>query len=807
MGQEIVYCAKCGSRLKTSDFKNKNAFAISNRNWCLGCIRELLPSLSESGRARMQELMNRESEPVKEPELQPVGPEPEVKLGTSKILRIQSGSIRRPPRDGTTQGEFAARRSSAGGKGVLIVGGVLGALAAFVAVIVLMGGSSKGPKGGRPHEGAAAPQTGRTPEKLGSRADQGDEPANPSGRATHVGRATPEEVRAKVEAAIAQATSDPEQAPGPVLKRLRDLLWEADPYPDLVQSLKDAIAPLEKRMKEEIKTEVAALGKEAELLAGKARYGEALALLRERKRSRPEPEWLAAIDELIADLQGRVEKEWQELERRARQELDPSVGEKILEPVQSWGIDSYTRRAEGLVKELRPAAVKTNPSRDPVEKPESSPDPVGKAVPPNEPEVYAGLWAEVSVLAQKREYEAALAAVQARADSFVDPGTRRNALEDRRALMLAKELFDHVVEFLASGAGGSDVTLRFVDPMGRRRSARGKVVRASAARVELQGGGQTTEFVELMEADADSLYGIHKSRKTKDDADAERAAYFFIFEGDARAGRKAAGKAEAKIPPRYWEHAEALAERLKEERKTAQDRETAKRELEARELFYKAERAYRNIEQVALACVDFKDVISKYGDTEFVRRNRAQIQARAEGGKEWLVRPSDIKVATPLWEQKPLPGAPADKVWLAKSDTTPENYRQCWIEVSFYTAPGASYRIFVLAYGCCQETLKFFYQGDGLVATNGQSAGIGATISMVAPAPSTLPATHGHPGGQHKWQWILLTQGYNSGAGGGKKFRIMTESGNVGISHVLATSTRTTPPRSTEELRDLENSQ
>ncbi|HLG42961.1 MAG TPA: hypothetical protein VI643_06315, partial [Planctomycetota bacterium] len=65
MGQEIVYCAKCGVRLKEDAFRVGQAFAISNRNWCVGCIQALLPALSEAGQARVQELMHRQEDPPK----------------------------------------------------------------------------------------------------------------------------------------------------------------------------------------------------------------------------------------------------------------------------------------------------------------------------------------------------------------------------------------------------------------------------------------------------------------------------------------------------------------------------------------------------------------------------------------------------------------------------------------------------------------------------------------------------------------------------------------------------------------------
>ena len=76
---------------------------------------------------------------------------------------------------------------------------------------------------------------------------------------------------------------------------------------------------------------------------------------------------------------------------------------------------------------------------------------------------------------------------------------------------------------------------------------------------------------------------------------------------------------------------------------------------------------------------------------------------------------------------------------------------------------------------------------------------------MINQPPTSLPASHQHGGGQNKWQWILLMGNFSSGGGGVKKFRVMTEVGDVAISHVLISSTLTSPPRSFEELRQLEN--
>jgi hypothetical protein len=50
--------------------------------------------------------------------------------------------------------------------------------------------------------------------------------------------------------------------------------------------------------------------------------------------------------------------------------------------------------------------------------------------------------------------------------------------------------------------------------------------------------------------------------------------------------------------------------------------------------------------------------------------------------------------------------------------------------------------------------------------------------------PKELPATGGSP----KWMWLQIKHDLKYTGGGVKKIRLMTEDGNVGISHVVITS-------------------
>src|SRR5690349_15974353 len=46
MGQEIVYCYKCQTRLMGSDFDKGKAFRVGSQVSCDGCVRDLFSALS-----------------------------------------------------------------------------------------------------------------------------------------------------------------------------------------------------------------------------------------------------------------------------------------------------------------------------------------------------------------------------------------------------------------------------------------------------------------------------------------------------------------------------------------------------------------------------------------------------------------------------------------------------------------------------------------------------------------------------------------------------------------------------------------
>jgi hypothetical protein len=416
------------------------------------------------------------------------------------------------------------------------------------------------------------------------------------------------------------------------------------------------------------------------------------------------------------------------------------------------------------------------------------------------------LWKQARDKARRREYAGAEELLKG---TPAQPEAKKRLEEDLRAVALAREVFEAAIEELGARTG-QEVSVKSVELGGRSRPARGKVVRANRTRLQLQGSGKGFVFVEIDEIDAESLSRIFETkggRRKMEKEEAVKVAYFLLLEGEPDLAKRALGKEASAIPERYWTSAAEIRAAVDAGRKNAPDRQLLKRDSEARDLFYLGLTEAESPETTLAAIDRFKDALNKYGDTPFVQKHKAEIERRAgDTGKETLVRATDISKSTGVWELKELPGAPIPKVWTAKKDTVDQNYSKNALEFSFFALHGVKYEIWVHAFVCCQETAKFFFQGTEVSITkDGQTTSAGLTDrSSAANAPPTeLPGTcGGHDPSKHKWMWLRVKWDQTYTGPGVKGFRLMTEVGDVAVSHVLIASTGRRPASTPEWFRD-----
>ena len=67
MGQEVVYCFKCQTRLLGSDFERGKAFRVEAQAACPDCVRSLLANLPDTPMSELPQWLPDQGKPRQSP--------------------------------------------------------------------------------------------------------------------------------------------------------------------------------------------------------------------------------------------------------------------------------------------------------------------------------------------------------------------------------------------------------------------------------------------------------------------------------------------------------------------------------------------------------------------------------------------------------------------------------------------------------------------------------------------------------------------------------------------------------------------
>ncbi len=317
MGQEIVYCAKCASRILSSDFDKGRAFRIGNRTLCKDCALEEAPGLSADELRRASQETPRGGTPL--PAATPREPLPAV----------------------TPRSCSRAVDSGPSTKTLRVLGLCGGGLLLVLLVVFAVGGSSR---------------QRRLP------------PSPPAPSPSRAAAAKPPEVEDANTRAARQAC---EKAKGFMKERPDDLegqiaRWEeavrtalGTAYYEEAKAARDHL--LLKRM-EELPRRIAGLHERARPLLEREEYKAALDVYQQARPQRETPEWTGPIDEKIREILRKVERTLEFIKERAAEDKRWGVaGEvrKALDRVRRWGFPEKLSGLEAYlstVKEMRVSA-------------------------------------------------------------------------------------------------------------------------------------------------------------------------------------------------------------------------------------------------------------------------------------------------------------------------------------------------------------------------------------------------------------------------------------------------------------------
>lgn len=640
----------------------------------------------------------------------------------------------------------------------LILGGA-GALVVIVVIaVILLAGGKKEPAAPPvgPEAGPVEPPKGKPPK----------------------GAMTPDrELLEKARSFAAAHADDP-------LSQIREyekVVWEHERTPSAAEARKE-IAALKEKLAGQVTSAMAELDREIEEPLRKELFGQAIRTVDGAEKRMAAPAWPLAIGrrsreihDAAADLLKKLLPQAEALAAEGKK----AEAEAIVRRVRSWEIASLAGRIEEAVAAASPADA-ARPATVPV--PVAGAIPVEKKPRTEEGKSYLAKWEQAMVRVASRDYAAAAAELERAAAGLAEPESLAEAKADAEDV---KRLQAFVKETLEEAVAKPRAFLSLELRDGRKVS--GRVVQVDPDRVEL--GSRETVFAEWSEVTAASIASLPRRKP-----EARTAALFCLAEGDLEPAKALLGGSLEAAAPKYWAWAPGARARIPK---------ADGLEASAREVFYAAEREWRSMQSRGLAVEKYKSLKRDFSGSSVVRRLADRIERRSEACKEYYFAPADFERAGTLK--------------LAKSgrlesdaETDPNFANQNWAEVEFFILPGAPYRAWLLAGGCCQENFDFLWQATELMTTHPRtkksvSADVGGSLAPeVKPFIRNLKATHDPktPMAAARWEWVELRLPKYAGPGP-KRVRFMTDQKGFGIGGLVVSSSRKLPPKD-DEVKEFE---
>jgi hypothetical protein len=300
MGQEIVYCHKCQSRLIGSDFDKGKAFRFQNVTWCGDCARQYLDSLPPAERAALQP--NKIELP---------------KASTSRIPLV------RGPADPSPSGRYRPmtdstnlRMPSAPAKKSSPLPLILGVVGGLIALVVVIAVASSGSR--------------RPPAPPPDHADRPD-PAPPPPRDPLPSPEREKEARRLHDQAKTFAIANSADLAGQ-LDRFRQAAFAADGT-SISEIAKRDFEAADARLRARIKEDGTKLDEETRPLLEKGDFKAALAALEAARARHAAPEWT------------------REVERRAAAAKE--LARLRFTPLKAAGVEARQRRKDAELAQAR----------------------------------------------------------------------------------------------------------------------------------------------------------------------------------------------------------------------------------------------------------------------------------------------------------------------------------------------------------------------------------------------------------------------------------------------------------------------
>lgn len=747
MGRSIVYCDKCGQLLKEDVFLQGKAFTQDNRNYCAGCRPSSL-ALPQAKKASSSRI--------------PKQPSPES-ISTSRIPKPPANEPRRIPAVPPAAPPPPAAPVDGGAKARKIY---LAAAGGIVALCIVIYVATSGGKHKRP---------GETPDPV--QAVVSVKPA-PTENLSPENRRLEEAARA----ACVKAYGVPE----------KDLAGRWRAFESALEAARGTSYAAEadgqlKKLRRAFEDERATIEGRTQDLLAREQYKAALDLWEGEQKRYDVAEWTRPVQQRVVDLKAEVDRRigvMREAASDAKRRGDQAEIQRVRTRVLGWGMPGFAEIIDKTVAETM------------VVKPETPPDSAA-----NVPAIdaYRARWKDLVAPAAFRDFAEAAKAMEKLAAEAKDDAVKKEAADDLENLRLAAGLVQEAMTLLPKLAKGQKVALTYWDRIGNPVRHEETVLKIDAHRIEMK-LAEGSFVIPMGEIASASLADVFKTRPAKKDSDNRAAAVACLLEGDVEGAQRFRAEPIASINDKYADAAKDAAER-----RAADEKEAA-----ARRLFYEAERDYFDYGEMGNAVGKYKALLAEHGGTAFVRRNRAAIAARTEGGmKDFLYLSGDIGVTGSFKLGK---FGKIEAAWVSQADLDAAKARENYLQLDFSATTDAEYRCWILAGGCCQEVFGCSYQGTELMAPDPANprekvpaepdGAVAAPVKLSLMSLKKLHSQHTGPKNPERFEWIHVGT-FKYPTAGTKTIRILTNQKGFAIATAGILTSRPGPPRESE-LKELE---
>jgi hypothetical protein len=233
------------------------------------------------------------------------------------------------------------------------------------------------------------------------------------------------------------------------------------------------------------------------------------------------------------------------------------------------------------------------------------------------------------------------------------------------------------------------------------------------------------------------------------------------------------------------------------------------KEAEARRAFWSAEEEFASMKTRGPSIAAYEKLLQD--PTLFAARNKAFLEDRIASTRELFFFADDLAGAGTF---ALAPSPKLETIWMSSADSAPGKAAANYIETEVFVPPGSTLRAWIYAGGCCQEVLTFHLQGTGLSGPSAKNPRETVTTQpggeewIAAKVPtSNLKKKHtDHTGPKEpdRWMWIELGP-LKFAEPGPKKLRLLTEQKGFAVAYLAVGVARQAPPREVEVKEFVKN--